>query len=90
MKSIQDKNPSVVQQKAYIAAVSQVVSKTTMTAKDKATIASFLVFGTLNTVAVTMLLARKSEGRDGTLRYFDHSYILTLLTFMGKAVCMIP
>ena len=68
----------------------QAVSKTTMTAKDKTLIASFLVFGTLNTVAVTMLLARKSEGRDGTLRYFDHSYILTLLTFLGKAVCMIP
>ena len=51
---------------------------------------SFLTFGTLNSVAVTFLLARKSKGRDGITYYFDHSYILTLMAFLGKAMCLIP
>ena len=61
-----------------------------MYAKDKIVVLSFLVFGTLNSLIVTMMLARKSVGRDGIDHYFDHAYIITLMNIMGKAVCMIP
>ena len=58
--------------------------------KDLAVVISFLTFGTVNSVAVTFLLARKSKGRDGISHYFDHSYIITLMAFLGKALCLIP
>ena len=58
--------------------------------KDVTLVIAFLTFGTLNSVAVTFLLARKSKGRDGISHYFDHSYILTLMAFLGKALCLIP
>ena len=43
--------------------------------KDITVVLSFLTLGTLNSVAVIFLLARKSKGQDGTLHYFDHSYV---------------
>ena len=58
--------------------------------KDVTLVIAFLTFGTLNSVAVTFLLARKSKGRDGISHYFDHSYVLTLMAFLGKALCLIP
>ena len=58
--------------------------------KDISVVVSFLTLGTLNSVAVIFLLARKSKGQDGTLHYFNHSYVLTLMAFLGKAMCLIP
>ena len=57
---------------------------------DLTVVISYLTFGALNSVTVTFLLARKSEGRDGISHYFDHSYILTFIAFLGKALCLIP
>ena len=64
--------------------------KTFWFSKEIAVVTSFLTFGTLNSVAVTFILARKSEGQDGISHYFNHSFVLTLLAFLGKAMCLIP
>ena len=58
--------------------------------KDTTVVASFLTLGTLNSVAVIFLLARKSKGQDGISHYFNHPYILTSMAFLGKAMCLIP
>ena len=58
--------------------------------KDITVVVSFLTLGTLNSVAVIFLLARKSKGQDGISHYFNHSYILTSMAFLGKAMCLIP
>ena len=64
--------------------------KTFWFSKEIAVVTSFLTFGTLNSVALTFILARKSEGRDGISHYFNHSFVLTLLSFLGKAMSLIP
>ena len=64
--------------------------KTFWFSKEIAVVTSFLTLGTLNSVALTFVLARKSEGRDGISHYFNHSFVLTLLTLLGKAMNLIP
>ena len=72
--------------------LSQIImdKKTFWFSKEMAVVTSFLTFGTLNSVAVTFILARKSEGRDGISHYFNHAFVLTLLAFLGKALSLIP
>ena len=62
--------------------------KTFLFSKEIAVVTSFLTFGTLNSVTVTFILARKSEGRDGISHYFNHAFVLTLLAFLGKAMSL--
>ena len=61
-----------------------------MSAKEKLISISFLIFGILGCVEINFLLARKSEGKDGTLRYFEHPEVLTLMVCMGKTLCFVP